>query len=234
MNSRIRHTLSSIALVASIAALTACTEGTQDMSDYVVAHWSFGGPVGSEIADATGKYNGTATGVSASDEAAWHFPGDEAHARVTHEPTLDLVDGYTMEATVRLASLGNPRNGDGIQAILEKHLGAGGWLLVCDSEGRLLYWMETPDGHRALDTSTVALEPGQWYHVALTWDGAKTVFYVDGKPAGEAEFAGPLGRCDQDIYLGNDDTLNWSWNGDIADIRISNKALTPDEFHTVR
>lgn len=188
----------------------------------LIAHWTFDAPAGALLTDATGRFNGAAEGATTSETGdAWHFPGGTAHARVTHDPALDLVDGFTIEARVRLAQLGNSRNDLGIQAILEKHIGKGGWLLVVDNEGRLLYWLETPDG-RVDDTSTVALEPGRWYDIGLTWDGAKTVFWVDGKPAGEKAFAGPLGRCPQDLYLGNDDTKDWSWNGDIAEIRITN------------
>lgn len=200
----------------------------------LVAHWSFDVPVGATLPDGTGRFSGKAEGVRPSEDGgAWYFPGDTAHVRVTHEPTLDLVDGFTIEATVRLARLGNPRNGDGIQAILEKHIGKGGWLLVVLRDGRLGYWMETPTG-RAVDSSDVALVPGRWYHVALTWDLRTTVFWLDGVSAGEKPFTGPLGRCPQDLYLGNDDTKNWSWMGDIADIRISNEALSPEHFHRAR
>jgi hypothetical protein len=199
-------------------------------SHNIIAQWSFAVPAGSKLPDATGRFNGVADGVSAAEnDAAWHFPGDAAHVRVTHDPALDLVDGYTLEAVVRLDRIGNPRNKVGVQAILEKHIGKGGWLFVVEGEGRLHYWMETPDG-RVEDTSTVALEPNRWYHVAMTWDGAKTVFYVDGAPAGEKAFAGPLGRCPQDLYLGNDDTKDWSWWGDIAEITITSGALSADEI----
>ena len=104
------------------------------------------------------------------------------------------------------------------------------YLLVLGPSGRLSWWMETAKGG-VRDTSTVAVPlDGARHHVAMTWDKTTARFYIDGRPAGERPFAGPLGRCAQAVFLGNDDTLAWGFQGDIADIRISNVALTPDRF----
>jgi hypothetical protein len=211
-----------------------CKEMDAEISRHVVAHWSLNVPVAGQLADKGGKHTAAVDGVRESaGGGSWYFPGDTASLRVTHTPELDLVDGFTIEATVRLERLGNPRVDIGVQGILEKHIGKGGWLLIVLRDGRLGYWLETEQG-RVEDASTIALTAGSWHHVAMTWDKQTIRLYVDGKPAGEHAFAGPLGRCPQDLYLGNDDTKNWSFCGDIADIRILDVAVPPAAFNRVR
>jgi len=190
-------------------------------------------PIGVAVADRAGPHHGRARGVFQAGEAAWAFPGDTACVQVPHDPALDLVTGFTIEAVIRPARLGNPANGEGFQAIVEKHMGPGGYLLVLRPTGELEYWLEAADG-RTVASSAVAIEPGTgWHHVAMTWDGAAIGLYVDGVAAGEQPFSGPLGRCTQDLFLGNDDNVWWGYAGQIREIRLSDVARTPAAFLTV-
>ncbi|HPU85523.1 MAG TPA: LamG domain-containing protein [Candidatus Latescibacteria bacterium] len=223
-----------IILTAGVFLMSGCREMDAELKQHVVAHWSFAVPVTAKLAGLAGKHDALVEGVRASEGGgAWYFPGDTAALRVAHTPELDLVNGFTMEATIRLERLGNPRVDIGVQGILEKHIGKGGWLLIVLRDGRVGYWLETEQG-RTEGASTIALTPGKWHHIAMTWDKQKIRLYVDGTPAGEQPFTGPLGRCPQDLYLGNDDTKNWSFCGDIADIRILDIAVEPPAFHRAR
>ena len=228
--------LAACAALACTSVLSGCS-GACDQADAstVVAHWTLDAVDGAEFSDETGRHPATVGGVVEFGSAgAATFPGDTTAAWAAHDSILDLVDGFTIEATIRPTRLGNPHNGLGVQAIAEKHIAPGGYLLVLTPTGRLLWWLEAAEG-QTKDSSTVAVAlDGAWHHVAMTWDRETVRLYVDGKAAGEHAFAGPLGRCSQDLFLGNDDTLAWGFQGDIADIRISNVALTPDKFRRVQ
>ncbi len=224
-----------LAVLAVAATMSACS-GTECCKtackhEAVIAHWKFDAAPGPVLADETGKYPATVAGTVTQDSAgSWRFPGDTTAAWAAHDSTLDLAGGFTIEAMIEPTRLGNPNNGLGVQAIAEKHVAPGGYLLVLTPTGHLSYWLETAEG-QTRDTSTVAVLPGTGpHHVAMTWDMSTVRFYVDGKPAGEGPFAGPLGRCSQPLFLGNDNTLNWGFAGVIHDIRVSSVALLPGAF----
>lgn len=226
--------------LAVVAAVSGCparhgqSDGDAVAGHHTIAHWKFDGPVGATVADLRGPHPGRARGAFRTGEAAWVFPGDTSCVRVAHEAALDLATGFTIEAVLRPARLGNPANGEGFQAIVEKHAAPGGYLLVLRPTGKLEYWLETADG-RTVDSSAVAIELNTgWHHVAMTWDGASIGLYVDGAPAGERPFSGPLGRCSQDLFLGNDDNVWWGFGGEIREIRVSGRALSPRAFLTVQ
>ena len=216
-----------VGLVLTLVSL-ACGCGRTE--DPTIAHWRFDGPVEAGLTDLAGDHDGVARGALRSTTAAWSFPGDTSCVQVSQDSTLDLVAGLSIEAIVQPTRLGNPANGEGYQAIVEKHDSAGGYLLVIKPSGKLEYWLETDDG-RMVDSSTVAIEPGSgWHHVAMTWNGATVGFYIDHVPAGERPFDGTLRRCPQDLFLVNDDNVWWGYGGDMREMRISNVALPPEAF----
>ena len=216
--------------VLALAALYGCS---QTADGHTVAHWKFDGPVGADVTDLAGPHLGRVRGAPRSGERAWSFPGDTSCVQVRHDTTLDLVSGFTIEAILRPERLGNPANGEGFQAIVEKHAAPGGYLLVLRSSGKLEYWLETADG-RTQDSSAVAIElDAEWHHVAMTWDGEVVALFVDGAPAGQRTFRGPLGACPQDLFLANDDNVWWGYGGNIRELRISDVARPPGAFLTV-
>jgi len=83
-------------------------------------------------------------------------------------------------------------------------------------------------------TPTVAtyLKPGHWYHVAAVgvWDGQNTTvqMYVDGVESGEPVIyeGGLLVDSLDQFSIGGPD----SWNGLIDELRVSDRALRPEEF----
>jgi hypothetical protein len=53
---------------------------------------------------------------------------------------------------------------------------------------------------RCLDAAT--LKPGQWTHVAITYDSQLLTLFLDGKPAGSAEIEGPVAASQLPLRLG--------------------------------
>jgi len=83
-----------------------------------------------------------------------------------------------------------------------------------------------PDGD--LDAFDYTLDPGEWYHLALTKSTQRLMMYVDGEPAAQRE----LTASDR-VILGDGSIGQWDdsrhFNGLIDDVRIYEQALGPDD-----
>lgn len=71
-------------------------------------------------------------------------------------------------------------------------------------------------------------EVGVWHHVALTYDGVTARLYADGLEVASAAKTWNLVR--RQARIGQQvNELNEFWNGSVDDVRIYNKALSPEE-----
>ena len=97
-----------------------------------------------------------------------------------HLPTI-LPTTYTMEAWVRPAKV-QPMN---ILARSDESYPMSAWShqLRINAEGKLEHYCEADDRYTV--AHTVPVTPGQWHHVAVTFDGTRLRTYLDGKKIGE-------------------------------------------------
>lgn len=82
---------------------------------------------------------------------------------------------------------------------------------------------------RVLSGGTIQI--GQWYHVALVWDGSAVTLSVDGSSVDSANSTGPI--YDADSYytrIGAYGTSYYGFDGRIDEVRISSVAHDPEEF----
>jgi hypothetical protein len=86
------------------------------------------------------------------------------------------------------------------------------------------------DSHnRHKDIMSLAAET--WYHVALTWDEGNYVVYVNGAEKANGSYTG-LDTLNAVADIGNDGNANGrdeAFNGLLDDVRIYDRALSPDE-----
>jgi hypothetical protein len=115
-------------------------------------------------------------------------------------------------------------NGFGGTDIYEVHTGVynGQWY-VCYQDGTYT------------SVSGVAVEPGVWTHVAVTWDRAgELVLYVNGEVADSMDISG-ISFSDLSVELSQfgmvgNGTSSYYWKGAIDDARIYDEALTAEEI----
>ena len=69
----------------------------------------------------------------------------------------------------------------------------------------------------------------QWNLVTCTYDGAQAKMYVNGVLRNTKNNPGVLAQNSEDIIIGNKLPNNYYFNGKIDDVRIYNKALTPQD-----
>jgi len=81
--------------------------------------------------------------------------------------------------------------------------------------------------------------PGEWTHLALTWDSQQLVFYVDGLVEGSAPVASILASTG---FLGigarseagfTDAELDLEFAGDVEEVALFERALTPAEVASI-
>ena len=74
------------------------------------------------------------------------------------------------------------------------------------------------------------LGDGQWHHLAVSYDGAKLVLYVDGKSIGQKPFRGSLGSGgDSPAFVGSYQGNRERFQGAIDDLRIYDRGLAQAE-----
>jgi hypothetical protein len=159
--------------------------------------------------------------------AAYVFDGDNDIVRIPSVAALETTGGFTVAAWVFRAI-----SGDG-SCIFNKGYGEisdNSWQACISDDAMLSFYSASETGpHQQISGP---LERERWYHVALWWDGTTKATYVDGTQTA-AEFAIPIAFDDRPITLGADidnAALVLAFRGQIDDLRVYNRALTPAEL----
>ena len=81
-------------------------------------------------------------------------------------------------------------------------------------------------------TSATDLVAGTWYHVAAVYEGTMTTIFVDGAPDGTGDTGMAMGFSDLPWCIGAmTDAVFEPFEGVIDEVRIYDRALTPDEVY---
>jgi len=160
-------------------------------------------------------------------DSALEFTGaSDSYVRIKQSKSLIPKDQVTLEAWVF------PTKVEGNNNIISNTEGSGHNIRF---EGGLLKAYIHIEGDYATPTGGPAIEPNKWYHTAVTFDGKVAKLYLDGELIGEAERSGTITESTQDIFVGsetdgNEPNPTYMFFGIIDEVRIYNKARTPDEI----
>jgi alpha-mannosidase len=216
---------------ASASATTAA--GTPPPTTGLVAAYRFGEGVGTSTADASGSGNGGAlvngpawiTGGKYG--GAINFDGVNDYVRVAGSASLDLGRTGTVEAWVKLDTLGH------WQGVVAKG--------SANTDPSHNYAIELSNANRwncilGNGTSSLTLQSpsapttNQYYHVACTWDGTTARLYVDGVlSVSSSQLVTPTGNAaplSLGQFGGDVDRLD----GIIDEVRIYSRALSQAEI----
>jgi len=78
-----------------------------------------------------------------------------------------------------------------------------------------------------------SIQLNTWMHIAMTYDGSKIIFYVNGVAKDSANVSGNIQYSSMPLFIGKSPTNSAWMNGKIDDIRIYNVALNPSEIHSL-
>jgi len=241
----VRFTLIVLVLVLLAFLLGGCGGGKKKPGEQpttssgpLIAHWAFDEGQGDTASDSAGGHQMALHSVSWTEGkigSAIELDGATSYGEVEDSDDLDLSEGFTIAAWVNLAQVGAGR-----QLLLEKKDVEQGdnstnyalyvqWthdalaLVIGDGTRRVGYLSD-----RGLGTA------GEWHHVAVTFGNGEVRFYIDGEPAGvDSATISPFtneGPLTVGRYTGPGNEPRFGLNGSVDDLRIYNKALTPEEI----
>jgi hypothetical protein len=198
-----------------------------------VAAWSFdeGSEAGAAVEDITGDENeGTIEGATRTElgryGGAIEFSGEESCVSVPNSESLQLAEGFTLEAWVR------PEGSLSAAPLLFKEASgaysyAMGIGLTSSSKAQGFIDPAGPGEEKEVTGS--ALEDDVWTHLAITYDGDHLRIYVNGELS-ESRAVGPLSlSSDGPLYIGCAPDFGEAFNGRIDEVRVYNRALVESE-----
>lgn len=197
-----------------------------DGEESLISYWKLDESDGTSAADSHGTNNGTMT------NAVWgsgvvgnclNFNGIEGNVKIINTPELNPVNSITMMAwartqanlTCKIAQKGD-WDGHGI--------GQGKWdgwnvgIRTNDNVSHLIHW---GGGLPVLN---------EWYHLAMTYDGATLKMYVNGQLRNSAPVTGNLKINTRDFSIGSDNNAQKFFNGSIDEVKIYGTALSQTEI----
>ncbi|HHV44292.1 MAG TPA: LamG domain-containing protein [Firmicutes bacterium] len=184
---------------------------------------------------------GTSNPITGNQSIVFHNPNtgndNGSFLYVPNRRELDLayLDEFTIEVVLCPGELKN--------CVVLRRTAPGssvGYVLAILTNGAFQFDLNSGWERLTLSSAVGMIQLGQWYHVAVTWDGVNATMYVDGRPVASGVFADWLDPVDAVLGIGaivRDLNLNSTgqfFHGEISEIRITGKALAPVEFLRVR
>ena len=77
------------------------------------------------------------------------------------------------------------------------------------------------------------LEPGEWTHLGIRWDGNQVTYFINGEPDGSHSFQGPLNENNTTTGLAGRPPSTNPLHGGLDDVRLYSRALTHSEVSAV-
>jgi len=173
---------------------------------------------------------------------ALDFPVATVVLKVPGSPVLEPAAGVTVSAWVKRS--GPP---GGFRYLIAKgamknasSCYAASYAIYAPGTGLRFYVWRATAGYVLSPSTPATVFDGNWHHVAGTYDGATVRAYLDGAQVGNGTQApGTIryGLPDNDLRIGSyggDAGCGLPYNGGIDDVRIYNRALTPEEVAAIR
>ena len=201
-----------------------CFVGVQrplDLDLGLVAHYRFEGSADDSSGYANhGTNNGVAFVEGRNGDCGW-FNGS-SHIRIPQSDSLRITSDMTLAAWILPLHLGD------LHAIVDKDYEFNGYNLYTDGAGI----------HMRINSSALtagSVSTSRWFHVGGVYTGDKIRIFVDGQQRGETD-AGTLINRDKDVFLGvwgPPGYFTRFYVGYMDDVRIYNRALTPNEMQAL-
>jgi hypothetical protein len=237
-------------------------------ADHPVAYWRLNESSGAAVAtDAVGSFDGAynpgsgtinygvATGIPHESDTGIAIAGG-ATVNIPYAIELNSPKAFSVEGWFNAASLA-ANSGDYRTPIssMSNPYGEGptGWLVYQTAGNNWAWWVYHGYWANAQFTDNDAVAPGQWYHLAMTYDGVNFTFYVNGVakasgpdaafvqngtvPPGGAAFYNynyntgvglPTGSGAMVLGWRSDSGFN-PFQGDIDDVAVYNTALSAQQ-----
>ncbi len=176
-----------------------------------------------------------AVGVTDRNEqggGAMNFDGDTDYVQVSDSNSLDATSGVTISTWVKLDTI------SGDQKIVKK---TGAYILAIGDAGPgtdelelIIFDGATGRLQNREAAGATQLQAEQWYHMVGTYDGSDINTYIDGVLDRSGSYSGDIDSTSNNLLIGiNNDLSTKEVNGSMSDVRIYDRALSPDEINTI-
>ncbi len=209
------------------------TTGTTVSTSNLVGYWKMDEGSGNRFVDHSG-YGHDATvqnpsslrWVPGQDGLALRMSGNtNSFGSVPHNSNLDLNDAITIAAWIRPNQLSNKR-------VISKS-GPDGYELGTNSNGKMEFRFNRETNgttYRLFSLQDYPTDGNTWIHVAVTFNGTRSVIYINGQPDNAANYAPVSIRSNTSaLQIGARGGID-RWAGDIDELRLYNNALTAAEI----
>ena len=184
------------------------------------------------IGDNHGIFSGNPTWQPDSGQVAGALEFDGIDDYIETDYILSPADGkFSVFTWIKGGAAG--------QVIISQADGSGSgetWLGITASDGNLMTGLVPPPVGRfrpePLESQSVVTD-GQWHHVGLIWDGEYRILYVNcTEVARDTDVQNPPKSATGGLIIGASKSLEAGtfFSGMIDDVRIYNRALTPEEI----
>jgi parallel beta-helix repeat protein len=232
----------SLLLVAMLCLSAMCGLTLAVDSTGLVGHWELDEGSGTTAYDSAGSNHGTVYGAEwtiGQVRGALSFDGFDDYVRVNDDPTLDGMNALTLTAWVQTART------DAAAYVVNKyfHNDGNAWTdsfyLRLDNAGLVDFGYNPGDAY-VIKISSTSISDNSWYHIAGVYTGLKGSIYIEGNEVAlsrdDPDPGGAINDSDEDLLMGcaNDaGDLGYFFNGTIDDMRIYNRALSPEEIQQI-
>ena len=195
--------------------------------------YSGSGNTSFDISGFNGRYALTNVTFSSSNSGSFVFNGTTAFASIPYPSQIDTGSAITLSLWAKWLTIGDTTAT--IQTLVDNNYqtspGSIGFFIQDRPDlGGVLEWGAQPGNGITRCTSAFVVGDNTWHQITGTNDGATSILYVDGVQSGLARTAAGVGTKQANVNLGKWDFLdNRFLNGNIADFKIYNRALSPVE-----
>ncbi|TQV72831.1 LamG domain-containing protein [Aliikangiella marina] len=160
-----------------------------------------------------GVFNGSVSFIQLDDDTS------------TADSLLDIPNNLTITTWIYT----NVIPSSGLKSILSKDEN---YEFHVNTSAEIFWWWG--GGSRSLTTSGANITPGQWHHIAITFESGDQRIYVDGVQRGSTNWVGTLTLNNDPLQVGQDlDIPERFWDGFIDEVRIYENTLSQAEVITV-
>lgn len=154
-----------------------------------------------------------------------HFDGVNDYVVIPYSDSLNMTGNMSIIAWVKLGSL--PCGGCSWKGIVLKDKSSGNWpwglqIDTCTPPGFMFTMNDTWAGY----CQNTASSTGIWYYLVGSYDGISIKLYINGNLKDTKTFSQVVITNTLGVKIGLGDSY---FNGTIDEVRIYNKALTPNE-----
>lgn len=207
--------------------------GPPNVDSSTMAMWHFDEGSGTTVADSsgngnTGSFYGTPVWVGGRFKAGLRFMTGEEHIVVNDSSSLDMTGNLTVELWLKQLGVSSPA------WLLNKanttNYNDSNYAIWIDASNRVCGAIANGTDVQNV-TSASSIQPGMWYHVAFTVDGATLKLYINGVlENSSSQLITPASNGQDLLIAARAPTSLYHFNGTIDEVAIYSRAKSADEI----